>query len=170
MASQWIDISSSIVASTLYSDGTLAARNVTATLPSITPLTAELKAGGTIEAPITGQVEAMELAITFAGADEGMKRACTWGAHELELRWVQDAMDNEGAVRQVGCKAFFKAYPKEIGGIAVTPGEASENEFTFGVVRYQLFVDGDEYWCVDQLNSIFKFNGTDYASGIAALL
>lgn len=166
----WVDIASSVVASTVYVDGNLAGRNVTATLPSVTPITAELKAGGTIEAPITGQVEAMELSITFGGPDAGMRAILGLKSHEVEIRWVQDVMGNDGRTRQVGCKAFFRAIPKEVAGLSVEVGSASENEFTFGVTRYQIMVDGAEYLCIDQLNSIFKVNGTDYAAGIDALL
>lgn len=167
---KWIDIRGSIAGSTVYSGGALAARNATATLPSITPVTAEIKAGGTIEAPITGQVEAMELAITLQGPDEGMRRLCKMGSHDIEIRWVQDVMGVDGSVKQEGCKAFFRGYPKEIGGLSVEVGSAAENEFTFGVTRYQLYVGGVEYWCIDQLNGIFRVDGTDYAKTMAALL
>lgn len=167
---KWIDISSSVVASTVYSDGVLAAKNPTLTLPSITPITAEIKAGGTIELPITGQVEAMELSITLAGADKGMGALSSLRTHNIEARWVQDVMQSDGTTRCVGCKAFFRAYAKEVGGLSVEVGEASENEFTFGVTRYQLFADGKELWLIDQINDILRVNGVDYAKDLSALL
>ena len=49
-------------------------------------------------------------------------------------------------------------------------GSAQENELTLGVTRYQLFVDGEEMFLIDQLNDIFRANGTDYGSAVVELL
>lgn len=166
----WIDIASAIVASTVYSDGKLVAKNPSVTLPSISPLTSEIKAGGTIELPITNQVDAMELSITLAGADKGMSSLSSLESHDIEVRWAQDVMQADGTTRLSGCKAFMRAYAKEVGGIGIEVGEASENEFTFGVTRYQVFADGVELWLIDQLSGIMRINGTDYARSLSSLL
>lgn len=165
-----IEYQSAIVADTVYSDGSLAARNATCTLPEISMVTAEIRAGGTIEAPVTGQVEAMEATITTGAPDSGFTALSQPGSHEVEVRWVQDSLGTDGTMRQVGCKAFMRAYAKTIPGISLEVGSASENEVTLGVTRFQLVVDGEEQILVDQLNGIFKVGGIDYAAGIAALL
>lgn len=170
MAGTWKDIPSAVVASTFYVDGSLAARNPTMTLPEISRTTAELKAGGTVEVPVGNHVDAMEATVTLGAADEDFAKACEPGSHEYEARWVQDKMGVDGSVKQVGYKAFMRGYPKTIPGVSLETGEASENELTIGVTRYQLFADGAELLCIDQLNDVFKVNGTDFGSDISSLL
>ena len=50
------------------------------------------------------------------------------------------------------------------------PVNTSENEATFAVSRYQLYVGGAEYWLIDQLNTILRVGGVDYAKDIRSLL
>ena len=50
------------------------------------------------------------------------------------------------------------------------PGNASENEIALAVSRYQLFVAGNEYWLIDQLNQILRVGGKDYYKQIRSLL
>lgn len=166
----WRDLDGAVIGTTVYSDGQLVAKNATVTLPEVANTTVELRAGGTVEAPITGSVDAMEASITLGAADKGFGSLSVPGSHEVEVRWVQDKMDVEGKVRQVGYKAFMRAYSKTIPGVSLEVGSASENEMTLGCTRYQLFADGEEIVCIDQLNSIYKVNGTDYAAGIESLL
>ena len=47
---------------------------------------------------------------------------------------------------------------------------ASENEIALAVSRYQLFVAGNEYWLIDQLNTIMRVGGVDYAKDIRSVL
>ena len=166
----WKDIPGGVVASTVYSDGSLTSRNATVTLPEVTNLTAEVKAGGTIEVPVTGQVEAMEMTVTQNAADEGLGDLASPGSHSVEVRWVQDELSNDGGMRQVGYKAFVRGYSKTIPGVSVEVGSLSENEATLGVTRYQLFRDGAEILCIDQLNGIYRVNGVDYAASVWSLL
>lgn len=170
MANTWKDLQGAVLAATVYSDGTLAARNATVTLPEVTNTTAELRAGGTIELPITGNVDAMEMTVTMGAPDAGFGSLCSPSSHEVEVRWVQDKVDIEGKVTQVGYKAFVRAYAKTIPGVSLEVGSVSENEITLGLTRYQLYADGEEVFCIDQLNSIYRVNGTDYAAQINALL
>ena len=60
--------------------------------------------------------------------------------------------------------------PTKIPGITVTVGEASSNELTFTVMRYQLFVDGEELFLVDRLAGIVRVAGTDYTKTMNSLL
>lgn len=170
MAGIWKDLPSAVVANTTYVDGELIARNATVTLPEVAFTTAELKAGGTVEVPVGNHVDAMESTMTLGAADEGFAKACEPGSHEIEHRWVQDKMGVDGSVRQVGYKAFLRGYVKTIPGVSLETGEASENELTHGVTRYQLFEDGKELFLIDQLNDILRVNGTDFGSNISSML
>ena len=75
-----------------------------------------------------------------------------------------------GSTKTEGCKAFLRCVSKGIPGLSVDPGNTSENEATFAVSRYQLYVGGAEYWLIDQLNTILRVGGVDYAKDIRSLL
>ena len=64
----------------------------------------------------------------------------------------------------------FRLKGKGIPGLNVDPGNASENEIALAVSRYQLFVAGNEYWLIDQLNTIMRVGGVDYAKDIRSVL
>ena len=166
----FIDICGAIVADTTYVNNVLAAKDVEATLPEVAPVAAEVQAMGTMSLPIWQLIENMELAITKIGVDKGLRSMITPETQSLEMRFVQNVTDANGITKQKGCKAFFKCVPTKIPGIAVTVGEASSNELTFTVMRYQLFVDGEELFLVDRLAGIVRVAGTDYAKTMNSLL
>lgn len=167
---QWIDLKGPILADTVYDGGRLVAKDVTVTMPAVTPVTADFRAMGTLTMPMLGQIEAMEAAITKIGIDLGLRSLVKLESKTLEFRWVQDVKTSDGSTKAEGCKAFLRATPKTIPGLSIDPGNASENEITFAVSRYQLFVDGTEYWLIDQLNQIMRIGGTDYCKNIRSLL
>ena len=73
MANLWLDLKGPILADTVYINGVLVAKDVTITLPAVTHVTADYKAMGTYTAPMTGQIEGMEAAITKIGIDKGLR-------------------------------------------------------------------------------------------------
>ena len=167
---KWLDLKGPILADTVYVDGKLVAKDVTVTLPGVTPVTADFRAMGTMTMPILGQIEAMEAAITKIGVDLGLRTLVKLESKTIEFRWAQDVKTSDGSTKTEGCKAFIRAMPKTIPGLSVDPGSASENELTFAVSRYQLFVDGAEFWLIDQLNQILRVGGKDYYKQIRSLL
>ena len=87
-----------------------------------------------------------------------------------KIRWAQDVKLSDGSTKTEGCKAFLRCVSKGIPGLSVDPGNASENEIALAVSRYQLFVAGNEYWLIDQLNTIMRVGGVDYAKDIRSVL
>lgn len=170
MAATALPIRGPIAGSTVYKDGKLVARDITLTLPSITFGLGEYKAMGSLEIPNPTQLDAMELAMTKAGIDRELASICQPGFSGFECRWAQDVMKPDGTTALEGCKAFFKAAPKGIPGLAVEMGSVSENEITLAVVRYQLFIAGQEILLADKLNGILKVNGVSYTSKLQSLL
>ena len=167
---KWLDLKGPILADTVYVDGKLVAKDVTVTLPGVTPVTADFRAMGTMTMPILGQIEAMEAAITKIGIDLGLRTLVKLESKTIEFRWAQDVKTSDGSTKTEGCKAFIRAMPKTIPGLSVDPGAASENELTFDESRYQLVVDGAEFWLIDQLNQIMRIDGVDYCKTIRSLL
>ena len=149
MANLWLDLKGPILADTVYIGGTLVAKDVTIALPAVTPVTADFKAMGTYTAPILGQIEAMEASVTKIGIDLGLRNMMKLESKTIEIRWAQDVKQADGSM---------------------DPGNTSENEATFAVSRYQLYVGGAEYWLIDQLNTILRVGGVDYAKDIRSLL
>lgn len=166
----WIDIPGAVAGTTVYCDGALCARNAAGTLPEVTFTTVELPAGGTVEMPVPGMVDAMEATVTVGNPDASFAALCAPGSHEVEFRWAQQSVDSEGNSKMSGYKAFLRANGKTLPGISLELGSAPENEVTLGVTRYRLVKDGVEVLLIDQLNGIFKFNGVDYSGGVEALL
>jgi P2 family phage contractile tail tube protein len=159
-----------VVADTFYVDNALAARDVGFTLPEIVPATASVQAMGTFDIPVWQLLENMELTVTKIGIDLGMRKMFKPTPQNLEARWAQTVTDADGATKNVGCKAFVKGTPNKIPGIGIAMGEASENECTYTVTRYQLIVDGQEIFLIDRLAGIVRINGTDYAASLNNLL
>ena len=163
MANLWLDLKGPILADTVYIGGTLVAKDVTIALPAVTPVTADFKAMGTYTAPILGQIEAMEASITKIGIDLGLRNMMKLESKTIEIRWAQDVKQADGSTKTEGCKAFLRCVSKGIPGLSVDPGNTS-------VSRYQLYVGGAEYWLIDQLNTILRVGGVDYAKDIRSLL
>lgn len=166
----FVPITGPIVADTVYINNTLVAKDVGATFPEVTPITADLQVMGTLSIPIWQLLEDMEASITKVGTDMGLSKMVVAETVNAEFRWVHTSTDANGNTKNVGCKAFFKMIPKLIPGTEFAVGEASENEVTFTVLRYQVFIDGQEAWLIDRLSGIVRINGNDYSSNVNSML
>lgn len=161
--SKFVNICGPVVGDTVYSDNKLVARDVSITLPEITPMSADVQAMGTLSLPIWQLIEHMEAAITKIGVDAGLISLIKPDMKPIEIRWVHTITDANGTTRNVGCKVFLKGVPNKIPGIGLELGSASENEVTLGLTRYNLIVDGKEMWLIDRLAGIVRIDGKDYA-------
>ena len=159
---KFVNISGPVVANSVYSDNVLVARDVSVTLPAVTPMTADLQAMGTFTMPIWQLIESMELAITKIGIDLGLRSMMTPDMKPLEVRWVQTVTDASGTTKNVGCKAFLRGIPTKLPEVALEVGSASEHEVTISLLRYNLFVDGVEMFLIDRIAGKVKIAGKDY--------
>lgn len=166
------DYTGPVLANTCYVDSQLVARDVAMTLPEINYETFDVNASGTISLPVPSRTDDMEFSITKIGEDLGLLKlaAAADGAITVEARWAKDVTDRLGNTKAEGGKAFLRAIPKSFPGIELEAGEASENEMTFTVLRYQLFINGREYCCIDKLNHILRIQGKDFYSKINPLI
>lgn len=160
----FVPICGPFAADTVYDGGKLVARDVAVTLPEVAAITYEIQAMGTMTMPDWARVEHMETAITKVGVDKGLASMSKPGVKNLEFRGVQPVTDSNGNVKNVGVKAFIKGYSNKIPSIGVSVGDPSEGELTYATTRYQLFVDGQEMWCIDRLAGICRIDGKDYAN------
>ena len=159
---KWVDQDTAVIADSIYCDDKLVARDTPVTLPEITFLTAEVNAMGTMSAAILGLIEDMITSITKRGVDKNFFTMLTPGAHDYEIRFVQNRMSADGRTRAVGCKAFITGEANTIPGIGLEVGSQSENETTITTTRYLLYVDGEEMLCIDRLAGICRILGVDH--------
>lgn len=160
-----------VVASTMYCDGELVAKDVEFTLPDAAFQTVDVQAMGTMSVPVIGLLDNMELTVNHIGVDVNVAKACRPGKNSLEFRWVQQIIKDDGSVAEKGCKAFVttlsnRAYPS----INAVVGSATTLEGSYTVVRIQIFADGQEVLLVDRVANILKANGIDYMNDRATML
>lgn len=167
----YVEVSGAINGTTAYSEGQLVGREVTVSLPEVTPVIAEVQAMGTMEVPLIGLIDSMEASIKRIGVDMGLVKICKPESKTIEFRWVQNVTKADGSNKSVGCKAFLRVIPKVIlPGADIEPGSSVETEIPLSTTRYQLFVDGKELLCIDRLSQIFRIDGKDYYGAINNLL
>ncbi len=166
----FVPINGPVVADTVYCENKLVARDVAATLPEVTPMTADLQAMGTLSLPIWQLLEHMETSLTKIGVDLGLAALIKPDMKSIEFRWVQTVTDASGNTKNVGCKAFVKGIPNKIPGVGLEIGSPIEGEVTIATTRYGLFVDGVEICLIDKLSGICRIYGKDYAGDIGSML
>lgn len=167
---KWIDVNGPVLANTVYVDNKLSAKDTSITLPEIAFTTAEFKAMGALSLPIFSQIDNMETTIHKVGIDLGLLNMLTLEPKTLETRFALDVLKADGSTKAVGAKAFLRVVPNKIPSLAGEPGAAVESDATFTTTRYQLFVDGEEYWLIDKLAQIVRIHGVNYYDQIASLL
>lgn len=158
-----------VTGSSLYVGNKQVARDASITLPEVTPQTADLQAMGTMTVPLWELLENLELAINKVGVDLGFREALTPGVNDIEARFTQTQIDASGNAKTFMCKAFCRGQSLVAPGIAVEVGSASENELTYSLSRYVLFVNGAEAIYIDRLAGKCRINGVEYAGGLAGL-
>lgn len=166
----FINICGPVEANTVYADKELVAKDTSVTLPEVAPMTADIEAMGTMSIPMWNRLEDMETSITKIGIDKGLGKMIRAEKVAIEVRFVQKVTLADGTIKDVGCKAFLTLLPKVIPGIELAVGEASENEVTSTTLRYQLYADGEEMWCIDRLAGICRIGGKDYGAAIQKYL
>lgn len=169
MADQ-IERTGPVVGSTTYVNNKLVERDYGFTLPNVAFLQVAINVHGEMNVPVPQLLEDMEHALTKIGADEGFAALSVGEPVDIEHRWVYLKIKPDGSTRNVGCKAFLHCLPRGIPELGITPGEISETEATFTVLRYRLVADGVELFSIDRVANVCKINGKDYAVDTEAML
>lgn len=157
------------LATKVLCDKEVVAEDVKFTLPEVTFQTVEHQALGKIDLPIP-LTDAMEAGITYIGVDKGLYKMLGLESKAFEFRFVQTETKKSGEQKNIGCKAFIKGIAKGIPGGDFEVASSIEGAITIAVMRYQLYVDGEEVVLIDKLKGILKINGKDYAEEIKNLI
>lgn len=167
---KWMDIKGHVIASTVYADKVHVASDVAWELGGLEWMTGEVQAMGTMEVPLIGLLNNIQLTITKIGLDNGFARMNRLEKQNLEMRWVQNVVKADGSMGTEGCKAFIRTLPGTTPGLGLEVGSAPEMENVFNVTRAEVYMDGKEVLVVDRLASILRIDGKDYMSKINSLL
>ena len=115
----FVPISGPVLADTVYINNVLVARDVSLTLPEVSPMTADVQAMGTWTMPVWQLLENLEASITKVGLDKGLISMIKAEPMSIECRIAQSITDANGVTKTIGCKAFMRGIPNKIPGISV---------------------------------------------------
>ncbi len=176
MAGLWLDQHLTVNANTVYSNKIgeqqeLVGKNVEIALPEVSSKTTDAEAMGTLTVPVLGQFENMEMTIHHIGVDYGLAKMLSQETLEIEIRWADQVMKEDGSQSTVGCKAFITAFPnKVVPQITVKPGEAVDVEIPYTVTGYKMVADGKVLWDINRLTQKFVINDVDYFASLSSVL
>lgn len=176
MADLWLDQNLTVNANTVYANGVgkeqeLVAKDVEMSLPEVKNITVDATAMGTMSVPVISQFENMEAKIHHIGADQGLAKMLAQETLEIEARWVEQTMQNDGSQTRVGCKAYLTGFPQvAVPSFSVKPGEAVDVEIPYTITGYKYVRDGVTLFDINRLSQKCIINGVDYFADMSSML
>lgn len=166
----FVPISGAVVADTAYMDGTLVARDLSITLPEVTPLTVDLPMLGTFTMPMWTLFENMQLTVTKIGVDTGISKMIKPESINIELRGVHPIVNADSTTKNAKNKIFLKGISLGVPGFGWEIGSLSENEYNYSCIRYEYQLDGEQVFLIDRAAHQVRVNGKDYFAEIESFL
>ena len=172
----WLDQNLTVNANTVYvnptgEDQELVAKDVEISMPEVKNLTVDATAMGKLTVPVISQFENMEAKIHHIGADLGLAKMLAQSTLEIEVRWVEQMMKEDGSQTRVGCKAYLTGFPEiAVPSFTVKPGEAVDVEIPYTITGYKMVKDGETLWDINRLTQKCIINGVDYFADMSSLL
>ena len=127
---------------------------------------------GTMNLPVTGQLDSMELTVNYRGLSDQIATLQRPGTHNFIINIVQDVLDaatgDVTATRHV--KWAVKCITKTRGGASSEMPNTIDGNLLYEITRIEEYVDGVETINIDKVNFIYRINGTDYMADIASML
>jgi P2 family phage contractile tail tube protein len=166
-------LSGSIIAHKFFDDGVEVNDNVSCQLPSIENGTVEVKGAGILgsfDMPSSGQLNALTFSASMRSINKGAINLSRPGVHNIELRFVKDAMTGDGQQVPQGTKIFVTGIFKKFDPGKVEIASTMDGTIEFEVLRYRIVINGEEALLIDKRNYIYKVNGVDYMSKVKAAL
>lgn len=118
---------------------------------------------GEIDMPTLSQLAAMEVELSLKKTNEDAIALFAPGTHELEIRWINDAIDTAGAkvIRSVN-KDIIKCVPMSMDLGKVETNATNDASLKAQVLYFQYLQAGVTMVEIDRLNNVFKIGGVDY--------
>ncbi len=166
-------LSGSIIAHKVFDAGVQVDDNVSCQLPSIEPGTTEVKGAGilgTLDFPSSGQLNSMIFSMSQRSINRNSMMLSTPGLHNIELRFVKDAMTSDGQQIPEGTKIFVTGIFKKFDPGKVENNSTMDGSIDYEVLRYRIVINGEEVLLIDKINYIYKVNGVDYMQSVKSVL
>lgn len=140
------------------------------TLPSLTPTTDNLSGPGVlgvIDLPSLGHYDSLVIGITWRTIDQDAFRLVGSDLKALEIRGVFREFNNEKTVvgKQV-IKIVVRGFSKGIDLGTLSPNAASDTTTSIEATYLKIFINGENVFELDKLNSICRINGVDHYEDI----
>lgn len=158
----------------LYEDGVNFMGLTQATLPNIAFIVTQIQGAGingNVDVPVTGMMEAMELALNWRSPTEAAKSLAKIKSHHLDLRVAHQYWDTTAAEYGIEADKYVMiARPKAMNPGGLQPATPADTASTFSVVYYAGYKDGQKIWEIDPINYICVIDGVDYFAPIRKAL
>lgn len=126
---------------------------------------------GTVDYPIIGQIEAMELGISFRTTQPNASKLAAPKRHQIELRSAQQNDDPiAGQLTVDAVKHVFVIVPKTLTGGSVAPAAATDGSGTYSVLYWKETINGQVTKEIDPVNRVCVIDGVDYMEDVRSAL
>ena len=167
-------INEAVINYRIFEDASEMIGHASVTLPEISNMTQEIQGAGiagTTTASIMGHVQAMTMTLNFRTVTESAIRLFEQRRHTIEVRVAQQSRNSSTGVLEVeGVKYVITITPTKLAPGNVTPASPADASGEYAVDYYAGYMNGEQLFEVDQLNYIFKVNGTDYLAEVRKAL
>jgi P2 family phage contractile tail tube protein len=140
------------------------------TLPEITLRGEEITGAGIAGAftsAFVGQTEAMSLTLNFRAVTQSLVSLCEPRIHQITALASQQTRDNNtGSLTQKQLKYVIAGQPTKFNPGKLAPAASTESVVEFSATCIGVYLDGRELVYVDQINYIYRVNGTDYLADV----
>lgn len=154
----------------VYEDGQNFCGLAELTLPDLSQATTEVSGAGIsgkFTAPFIGQMEAMNVSLTFKTTTDQTANLFTPGYHTLDLRVAQESQDATSGVFSVeSIKHLMTATPVKHSLGKIAPSSQVDGSVEFSVSYYAQYIDKTKMIEFDLFNGIYYVNGTDYMAEV----
>jgi P2 family phage contractile tail tube protein len=118
---------------------------------------------GAFTSAFAGHTQAMSLTLNFRAVSRSLVRLVEDRSHQITAMAAQQQRDNaSGALTQQAVKYVFVGKPTKWNPGKLAPASAADSSVEFSITYLAVFIDGVNAVEIDQLNFIYKINGTDY--------
>lgn len=162
----FLDFKGPVQGCNVYINGALVGKDADVTLPELTFLVDTVRAMGNLDIPNYAMLETMEATISKKGADREMVKLATPGTQIVEVRFVLQSMDANGFTLTTPYKAYLTCMAKGVPSLAVVPGDPINVDITYTVIRYQLFINGEESILADKFKDQLVVDGIDFRAEV----
>lgn len=144
------------------------------TLPVISYITQSVTGAGmagTVDAVLTGMVEAMSLSLNFLSSTDAAIDLLKPERHNIDLRVASQYWDTVATKKMVQAdKYVMVVVPKSFSPGSVATASTSDASGEYSCYYYAGYKDGKQLWEIDPYNYVCDIGGVDYMKPVRKAL